>query len=189
VLRTAPRPGDEPIGAGVGPRLGRPRRGSWPGRHRGSRRPRHRTPGTGTCPARAGDTTGRSRRPASTGSSGDPRAGYGRRRRRQQNPPLLAGVVEADKTMAAVADPWALLELARWCDRQGGTHPKEVHHVPIPSRPRPPPRRANLRPWAPNWPELPDDQRLQLLRVLGRMLTYRLSDGETVDEEGDHESH
>ena len=66
---------------------------------------------------------------------------------------------------------------------------KEVHHVPIPFRPRPPPRRANLRLWAPNWPELPDDQRLQLLRVLGRMLTYRLSDGETVDEEGDHESH
>ena len=39
------------------------------------------------------------------------------------------------------------------------------------------------------WLELPDDQRLQLLRVLGRMLTDRLSDGETTAGEGDHEPH
>jgi hypothetical protein len=67
--------------------------------------------------------------------------------------------------------------------------PKEAHHAPIPSRPRPPPRRTNPRPWAPSWLELPDDQRLQLLRVLGRMLTDRLSDDETAGEEGDHEPH
>lgn len=67
--------------------------------------------------------------------------------------------------------------------------PKEAHHVPIPSRHHPPPRRANPRPRTPSWLELPDDQRLQLLRVLGRMLTYRLSDGETTAEEGDHEQH
>ena len=44
-------------------------------------------------------------------------------------------------------------------------------------------------PGTPSWLELPDDQRVQLLRVLGRMLTDRLSDGEAVDKEGDHESH
>jgi hypothetical protein len=41
----------------------------------------------------------------------------------------------------------------------------------------------------PNWLELPDDQRVQLLRVLGRMLTDRLSDGEAAGKEGDHEPH
>jgi hypothetical protein len=36
---------------------------------------------------------------------------------------------------------------------------------------------------------LTDDQRLQVLSVLSRMLTYRLSDGEAAGEEGDHEPH
>jgi hypothetical protein len=68
---------------------------------------------------------------------------------------------------------------------------EEPHHVPIPSQPfpRPPPRRTNQPPRAPLWPDLPDEQRLQLLRVLNRMLTYRLADDEAGVEEGDHERH
>jgi hypothetical protein len=88
----------------------------------------------------------------------------------------------------AVADPWALLELAHWCEQRQATSPKgsaSCHESPQTQRP---PRRDPPPPPPPSWSNLPDPQREQLLRVLNRMLSDRLAADRVVVKGGDDES-
>ncbi len=104
-----------------------------------------------------------------------------RSRQIRRQPALDAGVVGPDTT-AVTACPWALLELAHFCQefrtRTGGAAPCPIDPSRSPPRLTPPPE--------PRWQDLPTRQREELLRHLGRMLADRLAAPGTPAE-GRHE--
>jgi hypothetical protein len=117
---------------------------------------------------------------------GSPSAPAGATKRSGQKPAVCTPVVEVATSDLITICPWALLELAHWCQGQlqanGGTAP-----CPDPCPTLYPPRLTNPPIAAiPQWNSLPPKQREELLRILARMLTEQL-ERNPVAGEANHE--